>query len=122
LAIINQHLTATPPTPSSLNPELPRALDAVLLKMLEKDPRHRYSTARAFADAFIHAIMGYEGVVVKLNNRKIDDMGGGSPPSNEDQKFKLPTSNTPDNRTLWLLIGGLTIALVVIGVLLVLTR
>jgi len=125
LAIINQHLNVTPPTPSSLNPELPHALDAVLLKMLEKDPRRRYATARAFADAFIHAIMGYEGVVVKLNNRKVDDMsaGGGSPPSNEDANMlKLPTPNTPDNRVLWLLIGGLTFALVVIGILLVFGR
>ncbi|MDX2075980.1 MAG: serine/threonine-protein kinase [bacterium] len=124
LVIINQHLTATPPTPSSLNPDLPRALDPVLLKMLEKDPKNRYITARAFADAFASAITGHEGTVVKLNMRKIDDNGGGSPPSKDAQNpiARMQSEKGQDNRFLWVLIAGLAVALVVIGVLLVLSR
>lgn len=125
LVIINQHLTVAPPTPSSLNPDLPKTLDTVLLKILEKDPKNRYPTALAFAEAFSKAVAGHERVVVTLNTRKSDVNGGGSPPSIDLQnpEARLPSVTTaPDNRLLWLLIIGLAVALVVIGVLLVLSR
>ncbi len=124
LVIINQHLNATPPPPTSLNPDLPRALDTVLLKMLEKDPKNRYSSARVFAEAFAQAIAGYENVVVKLTTRKNDDVGGGSPPSRDAQNpdARISPQNTQDNRFLWVLIGGLVLALAIIGVLLALSQ
>jgi serine/threonine-protein kinase len=37
--------------PSSIVPGLPKAVDAVVLKALERDPRKRYATAADFADA-----------------------------------------------------------------------
>ncbi len=40
----------TPPLPSSTNAELPRDLDAVLLKSLAKDPGERYASVDALAD------------------------------------------------------------------------
>lgn len=126
LAIVNQHMTAIPPTPSSLNPDLPKALDAVLLKILEKNPKNRYPTALAFAEAFSKAVVGYERMVVTLSNRKPEENGGGSPPSkdlqNPEARVLVPIPPAPDNRLLWLIIIGLALALVVIGVLLVLSR
>jgi hypothetical protein len=40
-----------PPPPSGLNPDIDPALDAVLLTALEKEPRHRFADAAAFAEA-----------------------------------------------------------------------
>jgi serine/threonine protein kinase len=41
--LVNMHLNATPPAPSSRNPAVPPALDAIVLKMLEKTPERRFA-------------------------------------------------------------------------------
>lgn len=57
-AVIGQHLTAAPPTVSSLRPEL-AALDEVLGKALSKAPADRFDTCAQFAAALVaHAERG----------------------------------------------------------------
>ena len=48
VAIAYQHVGEAPPRPSSLNPEVDPALDAVVLHALEKDRDARYQDATAF--------------------------------------------------------------------------
>jgi tRNA A-37 threonylcarbamoyl transferase component Bud32 len=43
--------TVVPPAPSLVNPRAPGALDNVVLKLLEKDPRDRYQSGAELADA-----------------------------------------------------------------------
>ena len=43
--------TVVPPAPSLVNPRAPGALDNVVLKLLEKDPRDRYQSGADLADA-----------------------------------------------------------------------
>jgi serine/threonine protein kinase len=50
LDTLQQVLTAKAPPPSQLRPDLPRVLDAICLKCLEKDPSRRYPTAEALAE------------------------------------------------------------------------
>ncbi|MEO1287244.1 MAG: protein kinase [Chloroflexota bacterium] len=50
-ALLLQHVQQKPPNPSLLNPEMPMALEAVILKCLEKNRDRRFTTARALADA-----------------------------------------------------------------------
>jgi len=45
------HLTAPVPLASSLNPSIPFALDAVLLRAMAKDPSHRFADAGEFRNA-----------------------------------------------------------------------
>jgi serine/threonine protein kinase len=49
------HLNLAPPDPRSINPALPEALSAVLLKALEKDPVLRYLDMQEFFQAFCDA-------------------------------------------------------------------
>jgi tRNA A-37 threonylcarbamoyl transferase component Bud32/Tfp pilus assembly protein PilF len=44
-AILDNILDATPAAPSTLNPSLPASLEAVIQKLLEKDPQRRYDSA-----------------------------------------------------------------------------
>ncbi|WP_261340050.1 protein kinase domain-containing protein [Gemmata obscuriglobus] len=49
-ALLLQIARGAPPAPRSVDPTVPRDLEAVLLKGLETDPRDRYATAAEFAD------------------------------------------------------------------------
>jgi serine/threonine protein kinase/ABC-type phosphate/phosphonate transport system substrate-binding protein len=48
--ILRKVVHQQPPSPRSLNPLIERDLETICLKCLEKDPRHRYSSAKALAE------------------------------------------------------------------------
>ena len=50
-----KHLNEPPPPPSLHNPDLPAAVEQVILRALEKDPTRRFRTGAAFADALARA-------------------------------------------------------------------
>ena len=57
----------TPPPPSRLNPEIPRKLDAVILRALSKEPIVRYQTASEFREDILQiSIHGKQGTSLKL--------------------------------------------------------
>ncbi len=45
IAMFGAIITGSPASPLSLNPELPPALERIIYKALEKDPKHRYKSA-----------------------------------------------------------------------------
>lgn len=51
VAIAVKHLSEAPPSPRSLRPDLPPALEAVVLRALAKDPGQRFASAEEFASA-----------------------------------------------------------------------
>ena len=53
----HQHVHVAPFPPTKINLTLPRELDAVLLRALEKDPERRYSSVSDFAHAFQRAVL-----------------------------------------------------------------
>lgn len=55
MALAVQHATAPVPIPSSVRPELPKALDQVLLQALAKDPLERTPSVELFRRALIEA-------------------------------------------------------------------
>lgn len=50
--VMRQHYLTPPPAPSTLNPHLSAAIDAVLMRALSKQPEQRFPTIAAFARAF----------------------------------------------------------------------
>jgi eukaryotic-like serine/threonine-protein kinase len=53
----HQHNYMRPARPSSIYPGIPREIDEVLLRALEKDPKRRFSSISAFAHAFQRAVI-----------------------------------------------------------------
>ena len=49
MAIAYKQVNATPEPPSSVNPEVPPELDAVVMRALSKNPANRYQTGQEFA-------------------------------------------------------------------------
>lgn len=56
-AVVLHHVHTPPPHPRDLRPDLPEAVDQVILKALAKDPAERYSTAGAFATALRRSLV-----------------------------------------------------------------
>jgi serine/threonine-protein kinase len=51
MGVVLKHLYDEPPVPSSIRPELPKAVDAVVLRALRKDAAERFPSASAMAAA-----------------------------------------------------------------------
>ena len=51
IAIAYKHINEDVPSPSDVNPSVPRALDAIVLHATARDPDERYPNAGSFADA-----------------------------------------------------------------------
>jgi hypothetical protein len=45
LSIVHAHLAVRPPAPDAIDPELPRTVSAIVMKLLAKAPEDRYQTA-----------------------------------------------------------------------------
>jgi serine/threonine protein kinase len=54
--VIRQHMEDQPQPPSQLNPRLPRTVDLVLLRALNKKPENRYTSISEFASALGQAL------------------------------------------------------------------
>ena len=58
LATISQHLHAPVVPPRVLRPDLPRAIETIILRLLAKDPAQRFQTAAETATALTEALRG----------------------------------------------------------------
>jgi ligand-binding sensor domain-containing protein len=56
LAVLLKHVNEPLPLPRQIKPDLPPAIERVLLKALAKDPDHRFQSAQALVDALQEAV------------------------------------------------------------------
>lgn len=54
--IVHKHIFTEPPRPSEVDPTIPPAVEAVILKALAKNPAERYATTEALSEAFREAV------------------------------------------------------------------
>jgi beta-lactam-binding protein with PASTA domain/predicted Ser/Thr protein kinase len=66
MAIAYKQVNATPPAPSSANPDVPPELDAVVMRALSKNPANRYQTGQEFADDLERARTGGQVLATPL--------------------------------------------------------
>jgi class 3 adenylate cyclase len=79
VAIISQHINTAPVAPSWHNPEVPRALEALILRCLAKDPDERPESAAALPEA-LSAVMTTAPAVAKQaaeDVNPLDRLAGG---------------------------------------------
>lgn len=60
ISIFWKQIRDFPRPPSRFNPDIPKAVDRVLMRALDKDPANRYPTPHALAQAYQEAIDGLE--------------------------------------------------------------
>lgn len=70
VSIALMHLQERPVPPIQLVPDLPRSLNDIVLKALEKDPENRYKTARAMRSDLVRSLSDPNGSFVNDPNDK----------------------------------------------------
>ncbi|HEU5013054.1 MAG TPA: serine/threonine-protein kinase [Roseiflexaceae bacterium] len=75
MAMLKMHVYEPPPPPRSLNPNLSEAMEAVLLRALEKDPDARYQTAREMSEALRHMTGHIEHVQANAQHARLYEAG-----------------------------------------------
>jgi serine/threonine protein kinase len=63
--VMRQHFTAQPQPPSTLNPAILPAIDAVILRALAKEPEERFPSISAFAHALQQAVECTKDLTIK---------------------------------------------------------
>lgn len=91
------HLRRPPPSPRSLNPALPPAVEAVVLRALEKRPEDRFQTCEDFATALTNAALGPVRASVTVPLPAATHAGGtsGSPVVPAEPPTPLPAGSGP---------------------------
>lgn len=64
IALVSMHIQRRPPAPRSIIETIPKPVEAVMLKALEKKPEQRYRSARDLADAFCRAVASSTGASI----------------------------------------------------------
>jgi serine/threonine-protein kinase len=98
LAVMHQHLTATPPLPRQSNPEIPPNLEAIIMKAVRKNPKERYQSA----GAFLADIKNYQEQDVSQFPHGPEQVGG-----------------MVTNRQIWILAGSIAFGFVAIVALII---
>jgi serine/threonine-protein kinase len=92
LAVMNQHLNASPRPPREVNGRIPRSVEGIILKAIRKNPDERYQTAASLG----HDLKFYE---------EIDPASFVFGP---EQTARVPMSD----RTIWLMTAGIGVAFI----------
>jgi serine/threonine protein kinase len=71
MSVALKHLNEPPPPPTLFNPTLPKELEKVLFKALNKDPKDRYHTGRELVEALEKALAFTEDDTVELRSSSL---------------------------------------------------
>jgi eukaryotic-like serine/threonine-protein kinase len=89
VAIIGQHLNADPVAPSRHNPDVPAALDAVVLELLAKSPDRRPESAAALRERLEQVRDAPDAPTEAAEENPLEGLAGGVFVGREDEMAKL---------------------------------
>ncbi|RME74514.1 MAG: hypothetical protein D6784_09735, partial [Chloroflexi bacterium] len=98
LDVVLLQMDQPPPPPRQVNPAVPPALEAVILRALEKEPENRYPTGQALADALEAALSDIEGTAVPLPEPPAEEPSEPVPvpqPSPSSDTLSIPPAASP---------------------------
>jgi serine/threonine protein kinase len=95
-AIMYKHINEMPAAPSSINPALSPAIDAILQYALAKQPEERFASIAAFANALQQACAGEEATIIRT--RSSDSSSHRSSPLLADEQAEAEQSNVVTRR------------------------
>lgn len=96
--ILMQHIHGTPTSPALINPHIPPALTAAIMRGLARDPAARFPSATALATAVANGL----NVSVPESMRQSRPLaGGGNPSSLSGISGSLNTTNSPTSPAQW---------------------
>lgn len=92
-ALLLQQVRQSPPKPRDINPDIPMALENVILKALEKKPEHRYQSCQAL-------MIALEASMARQSSRPIQPPTQVGTSTNNDFKVDVPapTMNKGNSR------------------------
>lgn len=61
IAVAIKHIQEDPPPPSSINPAIPKGLEQVIIRAMQKNPDHRYASAAEMASHLSEALLDDTG-------------------------------------------------------------
>lgn len=105
MQVIVKHIIEPPPTPRSLNPNIPEPVEKVILKALAKQPNARYSTAGEFTTDLTTAAGAFcdltKGTQTSLLSTPVSSPIS-QPASNQTiaSPIQAPSVSTPNNQTI----------------------
>jgi len=102
-ALLLQQVKQPPPPPRLLVPNLPEALEKVILNALEKNPSRRYQTSAALATALLAVVTG--DVTSPEPTRPHPPVPGGLLPTEEVDQAGAPAAEKPHKPALRVLLA-----------------
>jgi serine/threonine protein kinase len=78
VALSEQIKAVEPPRPREIDPRVPRDLETIVLKAIEKDPKDRYATADALAED-LRRFLDYEPIQARRVGRAVPSLGPAQP-------------------------------------------
>ncbi len=123
VAVAYQHVRENPPPPSTINPDVPPELDAIVLKAMAKNPANRYQSAGEMRADLIRAINGrpVEAEPVMTADEVTTVLGGPRtgqyPVAGYGTRVtgRPPTAPPKKDRSPWFWVGIVAAALLVIA-------
>jgi serine/threonine protein kinase len=101
LAVILKHVSNPLPLPSTIKPDIPEAIEQVILKALAKNPDDRFATVAEFAAAWKRALDSRDSAPPRFNAPTVFPSAPSTPQIQSQPVSATMTSTKPDNTTRW---------------------
>lgn len=97
--IIRQHVHLPLPSPRAIRRDMPKALEEVIVKATQKDPRHRFQTVREMVEALDEALASFpEEVSIPIFPSKMDSFSKLMPEIRDMQSERKTSASSKENQ------------------------